>query len=247
MLLLLIVVLIAVGFVLKKQVINFTFSILVNTLLIYILLILMCDGFNIVISAIILAMMILAVSIYLNVTSELSANLSFKISILIIIIVFIVTVPLELFGSMQGFGIINLDAIEGMQAGTLNFGSLVIAIIIINAIGVISESSIAISEGIFENYQVNDINETEIFASGMKIGAMILKTQLTTLFLNLVSLIFPVTIALLQLNYSFLDIINDKTIVFQIMTIFICMIAVIITVPLTSYYCYHQIKKASSN
>ncbi|GKQ42983.1 membrane protein [Companilactobacillus sp. RD055328] len=241
---LLMVVLLTLVFVLQKQIFNFVFSVLLNTLLIYILLILICDGFNIIISSIILSVAILAISIYLNVKNQMSADLSFKVSTLIIIFVLLIAILIEKTSSIQGFGLINIDIIEGMQAGTVKFDSLLIAIIIINAIGVVSESSIAISEGIFEKYQPDYILDDKVFLSGMKIGSMILKAQMTTLFLNLVSLLFPTTIILLRLNYSFLEILNDKIIVTQIMTILICMMAVVLTVPLTSYYCYRQIKKA---
>ncbi|MGR3742214.1 YibE/F family protein [Companilactobacillus sp. DQM5] len=237
------IVILPLFLVLKVKAVNFILSILINTLLIYILLILICDGFGIIASTIIFSGMILAVSIYLNVKNSFSADTSFKTSIIVIFILLLIIVPILLIASVQGFGIINLDAIEGMQPGNIMFQKLVSSIMVINTIGVISESSIAISEGIFENYELNK-DKKRIFNSGMIIGSMILKTQITTLFLNLVSLTFPVVIALMRLNYGIVDIFNDKVVVFQIITILLCMIAVVITVPITSMYCNWRIKKS---
>lgn len=221
------------------------FGLGINVISVIALLVLIADGFNILVTTGIIAIVILVVAIYMNVENGNTANTAFQTSLLIMIFILLITIPLEYWASAQGMGPENQDELESFSlAAGISFPQLAIAIIVINSLGVISETSVAITSGLNEIVSNKPtLTPTEIFNDGFSVGNKILNTQTNTLLFNFFSATFPLFFLIHSLGYKFTDILNDKLVVAEILTTLICTVGVILTVPITSFLVYHKANK----
>lgn len=218
------------------------FGLGINIISILALLILIADGFNVLVTTGIISMIILIVAIYMNVDNGNTANTAFKTSLLIMVLILLVTVPLEYWANAQGMGVENQDELEAFSlAAGISFPQLAISIIVINSLGVISETSVAITSGLNEIVENKPtLTPSEIFNDGFSVGNKILNTQTNTLLFNFFSSTFPLFFVIHSLGYKFTEILNDKLVVAEVLTTLICTVGVILTVPITSYLVYRK-------
>lgn len=223
------------------------FGLAINLVSVVALLILIADGFNVLITTSIISLIILIVAIYMNVENATTANIAFKTSILIVVIILIITVPLEFWASAQGMGFEDQEELESFSlAAGVSFPQLAIAIIVVNSLGVISETSVAISSGLNEIILSKPtLTPKEVFSDGFSVGNKILSTQTNTLLFNFFASTFPLFFLMNSLNYKFSDVINNKLLVAEVLTMLICAIGVILTVPITAYFVYRNAGKKS--
>ena len=221
------------------------FGLGINIISIVALLILIADGFNVLITTGIISMVILVVAIYMNVDNGNTASTAFKTSLMIMVIILLITIPLEYWASEQGMGAENQDELEAFSlAAGISFPQVAISIIVINSLGVISETSVAITSGLNEIVANKPtMTPTEIFDDGFSVGNKILNTQTNTLLFNFFSSTFPLFFVIHSLGYKFSEILNDKLVVAEILTTLICTIGVILTVPITAYLVYRKSNK----
>lgn len=218
------------------------FGLGINVISVIALLILIADGFNILVTTVLISVVILIVAIYMNVENGETANTAFQTSMLIMLFILLITIPLEYWASAQGLGAENQDELElfSLAAG-ISFPRLATAIIVINSLGVISETSVAITSGLNEIVlNKPTLTPKEIFDDGFSVGNKILNTQTNTLLFNFFSATFPLFFLIHSLGYKFTDIINDKLVVAEVLTTLICTIGVILTVPITTYLVYRK-------
>ncbi|WP_051564292.1 YibE/F family protein [Companilactobacillus paralimentarius] len=78
------------------------FGLGINVISVIALLVLIADGFNILVTTGIIAIVILVVAIYMNVENGNTANTAFQTSLLIMIFILLITIPLEYWASAQG-------------------------------------------------------------------------------------------------------------------------------------------------
>lgn len=214
----------------------------INVIAIIALLILIADGFNVIITTAIISVIILLVAIYMNVENGATANISFKTSLLIMAIILLITIPILYWSSTQGMGAEDQEELEGFSlAAGVSFPSLAIATIVVNSLGVISETSVAITSGLHEIVlNKPTLTSQEIFSDGFSVGNKILSTQTNTLLFNFFASTFPLFFLMSTLNYGFGDVINDKLFGAEVLTTLICTIGVILTVPITAYQIAHE-------
>lgn len=218
------------------------FGLGINVISVIALLILIADGFNILVTTVLISVVILIVAIYMNVENGETANTAFQTSMLIMLFILLITIPLEYWASAQGLGAENQDELElfSLAAG-ISFPRLATAIIVINSLGVISETSVAITSGLNEIVlNKPTLTPKEIFDDGFSVGNKILNTQTNTLLFNFFSATFPLFFLIHSLGYKFTDIINDKLVVAEVLTTLICTIGVILTVLITTYLVYRK-------
>ncbi|MCH4009183.1 YibE/F family protein [Companilactobacillus sp.] len=209
----------------------------INVVAIIALLILIADGFNVLITTAIISVIILVVAIYMNVENSTTANISFKTSLIITAVILLITIPILYWSSTQGMGVEDQEELEGFSlAAGVSFPQLAIATIVVNSLGVISETSVAITSGLNE-IVINKptLTSKEVFSDGFSVGNKILSTQTNTLLFNFFATTFPLFFLMSTLNYKFGDIINDKLFGAEVLTTVICTIGVILTVPITAY------------
>lgn len=221
------------------------FGLGINVISIIALLILIADGFNVLVTTGIISMIILVVAIYMNVDNSNTANTAFKTSLIIMIVILLITIPLEYWASAQGMGSENQDELEAFSlAAGISFPEVAISTIVINSLGVISETSVAITSGLNEIVENKPtLTPSEIFNDGFSVGNRILNTQTNTLLFNFFASTFPLFFVINSLGYKFTEILNDKLVIAQILTTLICTIGVILTVPITSYLVYRKANK----
>lgn len=218
------------------------FGLGINVISVIALLILIADGFNILVTTVLISVVILIVAIYMNVENGETANTAFQTSMLIMLFILLITIPLEYWASAQGLGAENQDELESFSlAAGISFPRLATAIIVINSLGVISETSVAITSGLNEIVlNKPTLTPKEIFDDGFSVGNKILNTQTNTLLFNFFSATFLLFFLIHSLGYKFTDIINDKLVVAEVLTTLICTIGVILTVPITTYLVYRK-------
>ena len=109
------------------------------------------------------------------------------------------------------------------------------------------DSSIAISSALYEVYVNNkNLSKKELFFSGMNIGKDILCTTTNTLMFAFLGDFMTLLIWFYKGNYSFLDIINAKTFVSEIIRILFSAIGCIIVIPVTAYITASSLKKINN-
>lgn len=217
----------------------------INIFAIVALLILIADGFNVLISTAIISVIILVVAIYMNVENSATANISFKTSLIITALILLITIPILYWSSTQGLGVEDQEEIEGfsLSAG-VSFPQLAIATIIVNSLGVISETCVAITSGLNEIVMNKpSLDQKAIFADGFSVGNKILATQTNTLLFNFFATTFPLFFLMNSLHYGWEEIVNDKLFGAEVITLVVCTIGVILTVPITAYQVSHIDRK----
>ena len=221
------------------------FGLGINVIAIIALLILIADGFNVLVTTGIISMIIIVVAIYMNVENSNTASTAFKTSLIIMVVILLITIPLEYWAVAQGLSVENQDELEGFSlAAGLSYPQLAISIIVVNSLGVISETSVAITSGLNEIVENKpSLTPAEIFNDGFSVGNKILNTQTNTLLFNFFASTFPLFFLIHTLGYKFADILNDKLVVAEVLTTLICTIGVILTVPITSYLVYRKANK----
>lgn len=214
----------------------------INLIAIVALLILIADGFNVVITTLIISVIILIVAIYMNVENGATANISFKTSLIIMVVILLITIPILYWSSTQGMGVEDQEELEGFSlAAGVSYPQLAIATIVVNSLGVISETSVAITSGLHEIVlNKPTLTSKEVFSDGFTVGNKILSTQTNTLLFNFFSTTFPLFFLMNTLGFKFSDIINDKLFGAEFLTTVICTIGVILTVPITAYQVAHE-------
>lgn len=225
------------------------FGLGINIISIVALLILIADGFNVLITTAVVSVIILIVAIFMNVENPNTANIAFKTSLLIMIVIILITIPLEYWASAQGMGVEDQEELEGFSlAAGVSFHQLAVAIIVVNSLGVISETSVAITSGLNEIVENKPtLTPTEVFNDGFSVGNRILSTQTNTLLFNFFATTFPLFFLIHSLNDNLGEIINDKLVVAEVITMLICAIGVIMTVPITSYLVYRNVKNKADH
>ncbi|MFD1471971.1 YibE/F family protein [Companilactobacillus mishanensis] len=220
----------------------------INVIAVIALLILIADGFNVLITTAIIAVIILVVAIYMNVENSSTANISFKTSLMITFVILLITMPLLYWASTQGMGVEDQEELEGFSlAAGVSFPQLAIATIIINSLGVISETSVAITSGLNEIVlNKPTLTSKEIYGDGFSVGNKILSTQTNTLLFNFFATTFPLFFLMNSIHFNFGDIINDKIFVTEVLTTVICTIGVILTVPITAWLVSRENQKKSA-
>lgn len=209
----------------------------INGFAIVALLILIADGFNVLITTAIISVVILVVAIYMNVENSVTANISFKTSLVITALILLITIPILYWSSTQDMGVEDQEELEGFSlAAGVSFPQLAIATIIVNSLGVISETCVAITSGLNEIVMNKPtLDQKAVFADGFSVGNKILATQTNTLLFNFFATTFPLFFLMNSLHYNWQDIVNDKLFASEVITFVVCTIGVILTVPITAW------------
>ncbi|WP_129044476.1 YibE/F family protein [Companilactobacillus metriopterae] len=231
--------------VMGKRSLTFLFGLGINVVLILVLVIMIADGFDPIITTVVISIFVLVIAIYLNVENYDTANTAFKTSLIIMLLILGITFLVQHYANFQGMWIENQEELEGfsLQLG-ISFPEIAIAIIVINSLGVISETSVAISSGLNEIIDNKpDLTDSEIFNDGFSVGNKILITQINTMLLNFFASTFTLIYLMHSLKFTNSEFINDKLLVAEILTTLVCIIGVIFTVPITSYFTVNNHKK----
>lgn len=214
-----------------------------NLFLIIVYLYIISLGFSAITHAVILCIIVTLTTLFGLNGVNIKTKSSFKSIMLILLIILGLVLYIGKSANIQGFSAESLEAIGGYSFD-LNYDmtKILIGMYLITVIGTIIDTSISISSALNEVYINNpDLDQKELYKSGMNIGKDILSTTINTLFFALVAEF----IGFFMWHYgsNFLYIINYKSFVVEISKLLLCFIASILIIPITSYIASKDIIK----
>jgi len=158
----------------------------------------------------------------------------------------LVTLPLIQLVKVHGFAIEELDELQMMDFSvSVPFAALNLSIILMSFSGAVIDSSIAVSSSTYEIYRRTEkLTFNELVASSMTVVHEILSSTINTLLFAFMGSSLALIIWIQDLNYSFLEIINSKAFVGELLISLLTGMAAVIILPITSlvssYIFYHQ-------
>ena len=115
------------------------------------------------------------------------------------------------------------------------FSALNLSIILMSFSGAVIDSSIAVSSSTYEIYRRSEkLTFKELVQSSMTVVHEILSSTINTLLFAFMGSSLALIIWFQDLNYSFLEIINSKAFVGELLTSLLTGMAAVIILPLTS-------------
>ena len=216
-------------------------SIIINALLIILVSLLISWGINIIGVAIVFIPLKLATIIYLGTHDYKVARNSFLTALAISCIVIVLIIMFEYVAQAAGFGeeLVGLS----LQAG-ISFPQISIVVAIFSTLGAIAEASVAMSAGILElKRHDKDITIRQIFKSAEQMGDDILGTAINTILFGFFGSFLPLFIWFMRLNYSLVEILNDKLFVSEALIVVYSFVGVLLTIPLTTIFLVKGLKK----
>jgi uncharacterized membrane protein len=165
----------------------------------------------------------------------------FIVLLILAILIFVITYISRIAGfGYESYEEINMFAYEVH----IDFTNIAVSMILISLIGATVDTSIAISSALYEVYENNkNLSKKELFISGMNIGKDVLCTTSNTLLFAFLGDFMTLLIWFETGKYSFLDIINAKTFVAEIIRILFSAIGCILVIPITSYIASKNVDK----
>lgn len=220
-------------------------SIIINACLIILVALLISWGINIIGVAFVFIPLKLATIIYLGTHDYSVAKNSFLTALAVSFIVIALIVAFEYLAQAAGFGDQSGEELVGLslQVG-ISFPQISIVVAIFSALGAIAEASVAMSAGILElNLHDPEITAQQIFKSAGQMGSDILGTSINTILFGCFGSFLPLFIWFMRLNYSLVEILNDKLFVSEALTVVYSFVGVLLTVPLTTIFLVKGLKK----
>jgi len=211
-------------------------TIYINLALVFILIIIIGWGFNPLIHAFIIGLIISLVILFmLNGFNK--KTISSFISVFILLLIFIiVTILVSKRIYMHGYSEESIVSVVYLNYNCgIDMMSLFSAVVIIGLLGNIVDTSIAISSALFEVYDNNKhLTKKELFISGMNIGKDILGTTTNTLFFAYLGGFMTLILFFIDRSFTFSNIINSKIFSIEFTRIILSGMASFIIIPLTS-------------
>lgn len=228
----LLVLLIAVG---GKRGLSIFMSLLLNTLVLFISVVLMAGGFSPVWVAAIAGMLILAATIFLTNSNMDVAGPAFVAAIIVMLgllaLVFVVVVH----SHAAGFGAEDSEDLEGLEVTIgIRFQQIMMAASLLSTLGAIAEAAIAVSAGI------NELDVERDHEGIVQMGREIIGTAINTLFFGFFGGFAGLFVWFTQLKYPLWEVFNNKIFVAELLTVLFSVIAVILTVPVTTWVVGHR-------
>ena len=213
----------------KQGLANF-FALAANALLMILVVILMASGFNPIIVAVIFGLIILAATIFLSTNQLNVAGPAFVSALLIMTLLVGVILVVMTLSQTAGFGPEDSESLEGFSVYIgVSFPHILIATTLLGTLGAIAEAAIAVAAG------MDEIKDQASSAGIKQMGHEIIGTALNTLFFGFFGGFSSLFIWFASLRYPFSQVINNKIFVVELLQVLISVIAVILTVPMTTW------------
>lgn len=232
-----------------KRGIKLFLSILFNFIILMIIFYLIAIGLNPIICSLIGCFIISYIILYYVNERNIKTESSFKSVIIVLIILSFLIFFVTKISRIAGFGYESYEEINMFSYDVkIDFTNIAISMILISLIGATVDSSIAISSALYEVYDNNkNLSKKDLFLSGMNIGKDILCTTNNTLMFAFLGEFITLLIWFYKGDYSFLEIVNAKTFVSEMIKILFSAVGCIIVIPITAYITTETLKKDSKN
>ena len=232
-----------------KRGIKLFLSILFNFIILMIIFYLIAVGLNPIICSLIGCFIISYIILYYVNERNIKTESSLKSVIIVLIILSFLIFFVTKISRIAGFGYESYEEINMFSYDVkIDFTNIAISMILISLIGATVDSSIAISSALYEVYDNNkNLSKKDLFLSGMNIGKDILCTTNNTLMFAFLGEFMTLLIWFYKGDYSFLEIVNAKTFVSEMIKILFSAVGCIIVIPITAYITTETLKKDSEN
>ena len=203
--------------------------------LIMIYLFVMSIGFGAIINAIIICVVVSAVTLFGLNGYNIKTKSSFLSIMVILLFIFLLTFYIGKNANIQGFSPESLESIGGYSFDiNYNLTNLFIGMYLVCIIGTIIGTSISVSSAMNEVYLNNKhLDKNELYKSGMNVGKDILATTINTLFFAIVAEFIGFFMWHYGSGFGFL--LNYKSFAQEIIKLLLCFIASILIIPVTSF------------
>lgn len=214
------------------------FSVLINTLLLILLAILISWGINIPILILIFIPLKLVTIIFLGTHDYQVAKNSFTCSFIVCLVVSVLILGCEWLAQAAGLGPEAGEILVGLsQMPGLSYPLIAVAVAIFSTLGAVAEAAVAMSSGLLEIKKHNPaITHEDLMASGSKIGNDVLGTSMNTILFGMFGSFLSLFLWYIRLNYTLGEILNEKMFVNEILIVMYSLIAVLLTVPLSTAF-----------
>ena len=232
-----------------KRGIKLFLSVVFNFIILMIIFYLIAVGLNPIICSLIGCFIISYIILYYVNERNVKTESSLKSVIIVLIILSFLILFVTKISRIAGFGYESYEEINLFSYDVkIDFTNIAISMILISLIGATVDSSIAISSALYEVYDNNkNLSKKELFLSGMNIGRDILCTTNNTLMFAFLGEFITLLIWFYKGDYSFLEIVNAKTFVSEMIKILFSALGCIIVIPITAYITTETLKKDSEN
>lgn len=220
-------------------------SLVINFIILMLTFYFIALGFNPIVISLIGCLIITYIILYFvngeNIKTKASLISVIIVLLILVISIFIVTTLTKI----SGFGYESYEEINMFSYDVdLNFTDVSIALILIGLIGATVDTSVAISSALYEVHQNNkNLSKKELFLSGITIGKDILGTTTNTLLFAFLGEFLTLLIWFKDVNYSLLDIINNKTFCAEFIKILFSGMGCILVIPITAIIVSNKITK----
>ena len=232
-----------------KRGIKLFLSVVFNFIILMIIFYLIAVGLNPIICSLIGCFIISYIILYYVNERNVKTESSLKSVIIVLIILSFLILFVTKISRIAGFGYESYEEINMFSYDVkIDFTNIAISMILISLIGATVDSSIAISSALYEVYDNNkNLSKKDLFLSGMNIGKDILCTTNNTLMFAFLGEFMTLLIWFYKGDYSFLEIVNAKTFVSEIIKILFSAVGCIIVIPITAYITTESLKKDNNN
>ena len=232
-----------------KRGIKLFLSIIFNFIILMIIFYLIALGLNPIICSLMGCFIISYIILYYVNEKNIKTESSLKSVIIVLIILSFLIFFVTKISRIAGFGYESYEEINMFSYDVkIDFTNIAMSMILISLIGATVDSSIAISSALYEVYDNNkNLSKKELFLSGMNIGRDILCTTNNTLMFAFLGEFMTLLIWFYKGDYSFLEIVNAKTFVSEMIKILFSALGCIIVIPITAYITTETLKKDSEN
>lgn len=232
-----------------KRGIKLFLSVVFNFIILMIIFYLIAVGLNPIICSLIGCFIISYIILYYVNERNVKTESSLKSVIIVLIILSFLILFVTKISRIAGFGYESYEEINMFSYDVkIDFTNIAISMILISLIGATVDSSIAISSALYEVYDNNkNLSKKDLFLSGMNIGKDILCTANNTLMFAFLGEFMTLLIWFYKGDYSFLEIVNAKTFVSEMIKILFSAVGCIIVIPITAYITTESLKKNNNN
>ncbi|MBQ8132226.1 MAG: YibE/F family protein [Bacilli bacterium] len=234
-------------YVCGKKTIKLIIQLALNFFLLIIMFSLISLGLNALVITILGLITITYITIYLLDGDSIKTKSSIRSVFLVILILSFFIYGVTYLTRIYGFGIDSWEEINMFSYNiNCNMLDIEVSIILIGLIGAIIDSSISISSALQEIYENNKkLTWKELYQSGLNIGKDILGTTVNTLLFAFIGESLTLIFYLKTCQYSGLDLLNNKTLMEEIIKILFSAIGCLGVIPLTSFVSAKLLKEGS--
>ncbi|MBL7564369.1 YibE/F family protein [Staphylococcus saccharolyticus] len=230
----------------KKGLISF-FTLFLNFIILIISILLIIFGTPIYLVTFFFCIVIAAINLFVlnsyNVKTQ-AAFIGTIVTTLILILLIFFSIKL---GHLQGFATEQQDEtyVYSMNIG-IDMVQFMVFTIVLAVIAAVIDLAITISSPMYELNETNpNLNQHQLFQSGMRVGREILATSANTIYLAYFGGQLTLFFWFFKLHYSFGHIINSKIFTQEFVSILLGGIAVTISIPITAWITAFMIKRTN--